>query len=265
MNRYASRKRTIARWLVILLLATLLPLPAGTPVALAQQNIPAACRNDNGQPILTAPIIGAWALALNFNHAPSTSSTIGCRIMTVALSPHQAMYDLVTCTIHNNSSGIQVGNGTAPFDGKFWITCPNGPPVPGYGPSYDGFAIYGRAQFPTLTAAAAFKIVEHQDVELTATVNPNAHVRLNSRYGAFSYESTDSTTNVVAAPVFFGSFVTSGLGRHQVEQNIFNYITPVEKFPFTFTQPLTIGRAQKPWTLHELVIDPPPPRGGFSG
>lgn len=265
MNRYASCKRTIARWLASLLIACLLPLPVATPVALAQQNVPAACRNDNGQPILTAPVIGAWALALNFNHAPSTSTTVACRIMTVALSPQQANYELVTCTISNNTSNVSVGGGTAPFDGKFWITCPNGPPVPGYGPLYDGFAIYGRAQFPSLTSMAAFQIVEHQDVALTAEVNANARIRLTSRYGSFTYQSTDSTTNVVAAPVFFGSFASSGLGRHQVEQNVFSYTTPVEKFPFTFSQPLTIGRAQQPWTLHELVIDPPPPRGGFSG
>lgn len=264
MNRYSSHKRTIARWLAILLITCLLPLPMGTAVAYAQ-NVPAACRNDNGQPILTAPIIGAWALALNFNHAPSTSSTVGCRIMTVALSPQQATYTLVTCTISNNTGNVQVGGGAAPFDGNFSIICPNGPPVPGYGPLYDGFGIYGRAQFPNLTSVAAFQIVEHQDVALTAEVNASARLRLTSRYGSLTYQSTDATTNVVATPIFFGAFASGGLGRHQVEQNVFSYSTPVEQFPFTFSQPLTIGRSQQPWTLYELVIDPPPPRGGFSG
>jgi hypothetical protein len=110
---------------------------------------------------------------------------------------------------------------------------------------------------------AAFKIVEHQDVTLTAEVNANARIRLTSRYGSASYQSTDSTTDVVAAPVYFGSFVGAGSGRHEVEQNVFYYGIPIEKFPFTFSQPFIIGRSQKPWTLHELVIDPPPPRGGI--
>jgi len=262
MNRYSSCKRGIARWLAALLLVCVLPLPLGTTVAYAQ-NVPAACRNDNGQPVQPPMVVGAWALALNFNHVPSTSSTIGCRIMTVALSPQQIFYELVTCTISNNTGNVQVGGGTAPFDGNFVITCPNGPPVPGYGPLYDGFAIYGRAQFPALNNTAAFKIVEHQDVTLTAEVNANARIRLTSRYGPASYQSTDTTTDVVAAPVYFGSFVGAGNGRHEVGPNVFNYGIPVDKFPFTFSQPFIIGRAQKPWTLHELVIDPPPPRGGI--
>ncbi len=262
MNRYSLRKRNIARWLAALLIACLLPLPLRTTVAYAQ-NVPAACRNDNGQPVQPPQVIGAWALALNFNHAPSSSSTIGCRIMTVALSPQQVLYDLVSCTISNNTSNVQVGGGAAPFDGNFVITCPNGPPVPGYGPLYDGFAVYGRAQFPKLNNMAAFKIVEHQDVTLTAEVSANARIRLTSRYGSANYQSTDTTTDVVAAPVYFGSFVGAGNGRHEVEQNIFYYGIPVEKFPFTFSQPFIIGRAQKPWTLYELVIDPPPPRGGI--
>ena len=113
MNRYSSRKRNIVRWLAILLITCLLPLPLGTTVAYAQ-TVPTACRDDNGQPVQTVPVIGAWALVLNFNHAPSTSSSIGCRIMTVALAPQQVFYELVTCTISNNTSNVQVGGGTAP-------------------------------------------------------------------------------------------------------------------------------------------------------
>ncbi|MCE7986122.1 MAG: hypothetical protein DYG89_33510 [Caldilinea sp. CFX5] len=264
MNRYASRKRTIARWLVILLLAALLLLPAGTPVALAQ-SVPAPCLNDAGQPVLPAEIMGAWALILNFNHAPSTTTTIACMVMTSAVQPQKISHTFVTCTIVNNSSNVQVGGGVAPFDGQFTITCPNGPPVPGYGPLYNAFVIHGRAQFPTLTTTASFKLVEHPHAEFTVAVNTSGNATLTSRYGPYTYKTADSITNVTTAPVFFASVVANGQGRHQVAQNNSYFTTPVDQFPFNFSQPITIGRSQQPWTLHELVIDPPPPRGGFSG
>lgn len=268
MNQRSERKRYLPYWLILIFVAALLPLPPdgslGSAVVFAQ-NVPAACLNDIGQPVRTAPVIGAWALALNFNHAPSATTTIGCRIMTVALNPPQATYTLLNCPLSNNTAGVQVGGGAAPFDGTFWVTCPNGPPVPGYGPLYDSFAIYGRAQFATLTTPANFKIMEHPDVSLTARVDANARIKLTSRYGSYSYESTDASTNVVAAPIFFGSFLAAGAGRHQVEGNSLLFTTPVTQFPFAFSPPIIFGKAQKPWTLFEIVVDPPPPRGGLSG
>lgn len=264
MNRLSSRQRTSTYWLVVLLIATLLPTAFSTPVVLAQ-SVPAPCLNDQGQAVLPAPVLGAWALALNFNHAPSTSTTTACRITTVALQPQKVTRTLVACSVNNNSRNVQVGGGAAAFDGNFWITCPNGPPVPGYGPLYDGFAIYGQAQFPALTSSAAFKLVQHQDVQFTAEVNSSGNVRLTSRYGPYSYKTVDSATNVTAAPVFLASSVGAAAGFHQVAQNMAPFSTPVDQFPFTFSQPILIGQSGNPWTLYELVIDPPPPRGSFSG
>lgn len=264
MNRASSLQRSIAYWLIVLVIAALLPTSLDTPVALAQ-TIPAPCLNDQGQAVLPAPVLGAWALALNFNHAPSTSTTTACRIMTTALQPHKVSRTIVVCSITNNSRSVQVGAGIAPLDGNFWITCPNGPPVPGYGPLYDSFAIYGRAQFPTLASAAAFTLVQHQDVQFTAEVNTSGNVRLSSRYTPHTYKTVDSSTNVTAAPVFLASSVGVSGGFHQVAQNIAPFSTQVENFPFTFSQPFIIGQSNQPWTLYELVIDPPPPRGSFSG
>lgn len=269
MNKPSSPKRTIAHWLAALWIAMLLPTAAGTPIAHAQ-NVPAACLNDAGQPVRPAPVIGAWALGLNFNHAPSASTTIGCQIMTIALQPQKVAYALVTCQVSNNSRGVQVGAGTAPLDGNFWITCPNGPPVPGYGPLYDGFAVYGRAQFPVLATPASFTFVQHQDVTFTADVSTsasvtgNTRIKLTSRYGPYTYQTVDTSTTGVG-PFFLASAVGASAGRHQVEQNVTPFTTPVDQFPFTFSQPLLIGQSGKPWTLYELVVDPPPPRGSFSG
>ena len=264
MNQQSNRKRYLPYWLTLIFIAALLPTPPGGTVVLAQ-GVPAACLKDNGQPVQVAPVIGAWALALNFNHVPSLTSTVGCQITTIALNPQRVSYTSVTCTINNNINNIAVGGGAAPFDGTFWVTCPNGPPVPGYGPLYDGFTIYGRAQFPSLTAPASFKIMEHPDVSLTAKVNANAQIKLTSRYGAYSYDVTDTSTNVVVAPIYFASAVGAGIGRHQIEATIFPFTTPVDQFPFSFASPLIFGKAQAPWTLMELVVDPPPPRGGLSG
>lgn len=264
MNRHVERKRYLSYWLMITLVITLWPAAWWTPVALAQ-GAPAPCLKDNGQPVQAAPVIGAWALVLNFNHAPSASTTLGCRVTTVALNPTQMSYTPIACSINNNLNGLQVGAGSAPFDGTFWVTCPNGPPVLGHDPLYDGFVTYGRAQFPTLTAAASFKLMQHPDVAVTAEVNASAQIKLTSRYGSYSYESTDLSTNVAAAPIFFASTVGGGMGRHWVNSNVFPFTTPVDQFPFDFTKPITFGKAQQPWTLYEIVVDPPPPRGGFSG
>jgi len=269
MNRPSSRKQTIACWLAVMLMAALLPIPVGTSVAHAQ-SVPPACLNDAGQPVRPAPVLGAWALALNFNHALSASDTVGCRILTIALQPQKVSYTLVTCQLSNNSRGVQVGAGAAPLDGNFWITCPNGPPVPGYGPLYDGFAVYGRAQFPALATPASFTFVQHQDVVFTAEVSTsasvtgNTRIKLTSRYGPYTYATTDTSTTGVG-PFFLASSVGARAGRHQVEQNVTPFTTPVDQFPFTFSQPILIGQSGKPWTLYELVVDPPPPRGSFSG
>lgn len=269
MNRLSSRKRTIACWVVIMLMVTLLPLPGGASVAFAQ-SVPAPCLNDAGQPVRPPQVIGAWALGLNFNHAPSASTTIGCRIMTTALQPQKVSYTLVTCQVSNNSRGVLVGGGAAPLDGNFWITCPNGPSIPGYGPLYDGFAVYGRAQFPVVATPATFTFVQHQDVMFTAEVSMssavggNTRIKLSSRYGSYTYQTTDTSTTG-AGPFFIASAVGASNGFHQVEQNMTPFSTPVDQFPFAFSQPIQIGQSGKPWTLYEIVVDPPPPRGSFSG
>ena len=264
MNRSSSHPRMLAYWVAALLLTALLPPTLPPAIALAQ-SVPDPCLNDQGQSVLPMPVLGAWALALNFNHAPSTSTTTACRIMTVALQPQKVTRTLVTCTVNNNSRNVQVGGGAAAFDGNFWITCPNGPPVPGYGPLYNGFAIYGQMQFPTLLTSASFSVVQHQDVELSATVNASGKIKLTSRYGSYRYQTADSSTDVTTAPVFIASSVGAGAGSHQVAQTIAPFTTPVDRFPFSFSQPFLIGQAGKSWTLYELVIDPPPPRGSFSG
>lgn len=264
MNRFAYRRRYLPYWLAIMVIAALLPTAPDHRVALAQ-NVPAPCLNDAGQPVRPAAVVGAWALALNFNHPPSATVTLGCRITTVSINPQQLTYDPINCSLVNNGNGVQVGGGAAPFDGIFWLTCPNGPAVPGYGPMYNSFAIYGRAQFPSLTTGANFTIMEHPDVSLNARVNPSANIKLTSKYGPYSYETTDTATNVTAAPFFFGAFVYAGNGQHRVASNTSPFATQVDQFPFSPAPPISFGRAQQPWTLLEIVVDPPPPRGGLSG
>lgn len=265
MNRYPSRKRIIGGWLAFLLLAVILPMPIGTPVALAQ-SVPAACLTDSGQVVVPAPIVGAWAMVLNFNHPLSATTTTGCRITTIALQPTQQIaYNLVTCPLVNNSGGGQVGGGAATFDGNFWLSCPNG--LPAAPPPYTGFLIHGRMQFVTSAAIGTrtFTLFQHPDVDFTAELRTNTLAKLTSRYGFATYQTGGLATNATSAPVSLGSAIGMGLDQHRVNGSSYPFTTPISTFGYDFTKPFTIGAAGQRWTLYEMVVDPPPPRGSFSG
>lgn len=265
MNRVSSRKRTLACWLAVILIATLLPTPMGAPVALAQ-SVPPACLTDAGQPVLPAPIVGAWAMVLNFNHALSTSAVTGCRIITIAMQPvQQVSYTPVVCPLINNSGGVEAGAGAVTFDGNFWISCPNGLPVAP--PPYSGFMIYGRMQFSTSAAimTRSFTLLQHPDVEFTAELKANNLTKLTSRYGLATYQTSGLSTNATTGPVRIGSAIGMGLDLHRVDGITYPFTPPISQFSYDFDKPINIGSAGQRWTLYELVVDPPPPRGSFSG
>lgn len=258
-------------WLKLLLVLSLLTPSFGSSAAFAQQDtlalptpIPASCVNDQGNPVIPrVSRVNARALVLNFNHPLNTSWTPGCIATIVNLGPPlQIDYAPVSCTIQNNVNGVSVGNGTAPFDGTFWIECPGG--LLGSGEMSD-FYVYGRASF-SQTGPFSYPLVEHPDVQVSASVNTNWHVALESRYGSSSFSNLDATTNVSGMNVRLRSDADgyNGVGTHRVngvDQSPTGAVTP---FSFDASQPIIIGRIPgpviaRPWQLHILIVDPPSP------
>jgi hypothetical protein len=228
-------------------------LPGSAPAALAQGVSP-ACKDDAGRAVMPNPGagIGAWLLVLNFNHAPSATSTVGCLVMTTGLNPQQVSRTLVACPLVGNVGMVTVGNGVAPFDGNFSITCPG---VLQGKQTLENFTIWGRANFAK--AGATYTIAKHQDVEFSAGIGAAWHVMFSSRYGATTFASGDGVTNLNGQVVSFGSAVSRIGGGHSLNGSPLAPPVPVTPFEFNFDQPITIGAPGQLWTLAELIFDPP--------
>lgn len=247
-------------WLAALIvLATMSPLRASTALA---QGTPPACLNDQGNTVLPAPVMGAWVLTLNFNHAPTLGTTKACRATTTGVNPLQVSFTMINCQVRNNPAGIQVGGGQAAFDGNFGIQCPGGPSVPGQGPLYTNFFVSGDATFST--SGAAYTLLQHQDVGIRVEVDANWHVKLRSRYGSTDFEHQDNVTNVNGMQVSLTSLVNNGGGSHFVNSTELQPSATVAPFSFAFNQPFSIGSPGQIWTLYQIIIDPPPSRCCFS-
>lgn len=248
---------------VMVLVVGMLLAPSGASPVLAQ-GVPAACLNDAGNPVLPSvgAGVGAWLIVLNFNHAPSTTTTTGCLVKTTALNPQKVIRTMLTCQVTNNDGQVGVGNGTAAFDGKFAIQCPGITEGPGVSHDNTNFTLWGRANFAQTNQTYA--LVTHTDVNLSVSVTGNAstpnnpwYASLSSRYGSTTFVNSDATVNVRGQIVPFESAVGRGTGIHKLNQTALSPETPVAPFSFHYNQPISIGGAGPQWTLHELVIDPP--------
>jgi hypothetical protein len=223
--------------------------PLDNGVALAQ-SAPAPCRLDNGQALRPGSL--GWAMLLNFNHAPSTTSTIGCVAALTAANPNQVNYRLITCTVVNNLNNTPVGSGNASFDGNYWIECP----AMGQGVVVlQSFLIYGRAQF--LNSNATYSLVNHQDAKFRTTIDAAWHATLTSRYGATTFANTDSITNFLGKTAQLKSGVDGITGRHAVDQTVLQPEATITAFSFDYGKPIIVGAQGQSWVLYEILIDPP--------
>jgi hypothetical protein len=247
------RRALRATLAAVLLAAGTLLLPANAGAVMAQ-GVPNACRNDAGVAVVprASAGVGAWLLILNFNHAPSAAATAGCLVMTTAVNPQQVSRTLVPCQIANNVGGAQVGNGAAPFDGNFSVVCPG---VNQGKQTLENFSIWGRAIFAN--AGATYPIVQHQDVAFNTSVSAGWNVLFNSRYGASTFASGDPVTNISGQVVNFLSNVAALTGSHSLNNAQLAPRTTIAPFEYHFAQPLTIGAPGLPWTLLEVIVDPP--------
>lgn len=247
------RKRKLSLWMAVLMVITTLLLPNNRLPLLAQAIHP-ACLNDAGQPVTpTAGAgLGAWMLVLNFNHPLSGSKTLGCRVDVASVNPQVIRRTLVECTLINNIGMVKVGNGMAPFDGKFSVSCPG---VAMGKQTLESFTVWGRANFAS--ANAAYTLIQHKDIVLTASMSVDWHISFTSRYGKNNFSSGDATTNLLGQTVSFNSAVRSLTGSHSLNQNELGPLATLKPFEFNHDQPITISAPGSFWTLYELIIDPP--------
>jgi hypothetical protein len=230
----------------------LLPVNPGTVFA---QGVPDACKNDAGGAVVpnAAAGVGAWLLVLNFNHAPSATTTTGCMVMTTGLNPQQVSRTLIACQIVNNTGSVQVGSGAAAFDGNFSINCPG---VTQQGKkTLENFTVWGRGNFAK--RSANYPIVQSADIKASAAISPDWHVQFTSRYGSSTFTSADGVTNLMGRDVSFASAVAALQGIHSLNGSVLAPRPPISAFDYHFDQPITIGAAGQPWTLYEVIVDPP--------
>lgn len=263
INNHLLRKRYTSLLVGAILIVSIL-FPSATPVAYAQ-SVPAACRDDTGNLVRPTLVEGAWALVVNFNHVPSATVTKACVVRTVGLSPAQFSYSLFDCQLMNNIKSVNVGNGNAPFDGNFWITCPSpkGPPVPGTGQLYDSLSVRALMQIPQSNPGSNYTLLQHQDFGFRVNVQSATEMKLQSQLGALLYETSHSNIDLATLPVRLVSRMSTLNGRHEINATLFSFSVPVSSFPFNQSLPIQIGSPGKPWVLHEWVFDPPPPRSGI--
>lgn len=238
----------------VLLAANLLLLPMNSGAVFAQ-GVPAACKNDAGGVVVpsAAAGVGAWLLVLNFNHAPSATTTTGCMVMTTGLNPQQVSRTLVACQVVNNTGNVQVGSGAAPFDGNFSISCPG---VTQQGKkTLENFTVWGRGNFAK--ANATYPVVQNADINVSAAISPDWHVLFTSRYGSSTFSSGSGSVNLLGQDVSFTSAVAALQGAHSLNGSVLAPRTPISAFDYHFNQPITIGAAGQPWTLYEVIVDPP--------
>ena len=147
---------------------------------------------------------------------------------------------------------MQVGNGIAPFDGRFSVSCPG---VPQGKQTLQNFTVWGRANFAN--ANTSYSIVEHPDVALSATLNAGWRVTFDSRYGSSEFSSGDPATNLYGQTVSFTSAVSGLASSHSLNGSRLAPLATVSPFEFNYDQPITIGAPGQVWTLSEVIIDPP--------
>ncbi|MFN8444400.1 MAG: hypothetical protein U0175_26690 [Caldilineaceae bacterium] len=249
--KFSARKLSL--WIAALLAITTLLIPSQASPLLAQSIHP-ACLNDDGQPVTPSAGagIGAWMLVLNFNHGLSGSKTLGCRVDVTGVNPLVIRRTLLECTLVNNVGMVKVGNGKAPFDGKFSVSCPG---VAAGKQTLESFTLWGRANFAN--ANAAYTLIQHKDVALTASMSVDWHISFTSRYGKNNFTSGDTTTSLLSQTVSFNSAVRSLTGSHSLNQNELGPLATLKPFEFNHDQPITISAPGSIWTLYELIIDPP--------
>lgn len=266
-----SRRIISALGLTLAIITAFLFIPSGfEPVAEATGHSltpGAGCLNDNGVPVEPLEFAGAWAIILNFNHGLSSKTTTACWAVRDN-SPNMTTWyiDNIQCQLINNVNGAEAGNGKVEFDGDFHIACPKRGVSPSSSQLYNQFYVHTIAEFPT--QAGTYPLVWHPDLSVsTQLVGPltdgSWQASINSRYGSpnsqagsTSFSDSEFVSSIAGVPLGYNSRVRNGIGTHYITQEL-NTQAVVSDFEFDFTNHIRIGGGANPWTLHEIIIDPP--------
>lgn len=260
---YTRQSRLIlAVGLTLLLISLLLALPAG-PVGVAESApLPPSttpypgCIRDNGSPVVPLNFPNAWSVMLSFNHPGSDQATPACwairdKNLTVW---YQAG---IMCQLINNVGGVKVGNGVANFDGNFHIQCP-----PGQNKNlalYNSFYVHADVELPLQDGF--FPLVDHPDFYVHVKRSPDPvsgewHGSIHTVMGGMPFEAYNSGTTLPTGPMAFNSVVNRGEAYHFIDGSASKRV-PISPFSVDMLTGIKIGGGDIPWTLSEIIIDPP--------
>lgn len=257
MNR-SSHVQTFWHFCLLMLLVLSIQFAPAAALPVHAQNVPTACLTDGGQPVrpnaayLSPGWTTAWAMILNFNHAPSATTTTGCVATISAVNPAQVSYQLVQCPLINNTAAVTVGGGAADYDGNFWIECPG---VTNNRNTYTSFGVAGRAQYPV--PGSTFTLFDHPSVTISVAISPIWRTDLTSRYGANSYTNPVPPGSVIGKVVGLKSEVLDSVGTHYVNGNALTPNFTPGPIVFDESRPMRFGAAGQRATLYQVIVDPP--------
>lgn len=256
-------RQSLLHCLFVMVIMTVMILPLGATSAQAAQlaqTVPGVCIGGGGNPVVPRYFLGK-ALILNFNHPLNATQTEVC--IATKKPGGSVSYSTEPCPLMNNIHDVEVGDGSASFDGNFWIECPAG-----LLQSVDtnDFYVYGIASILTVQPAT-YHLVVHPDLAASATFTSSSPstltAELSGQYNAqgFLHGQTFSSPTMphevrMASQLNAGNILLSINGNSQSTTGL-NH-----NFTYDSNEPIRIGQSTEPWVLQFLIIDPPE---GYSG
>ncbi|MEM7798782.1 MAG: hypothetical protein AAF633_06315 [Chloroflexota bacterium] len=215
----------------------------------------AACIRDNGDPVEPLPFARAWSVLLTFDHAPSSTHTEAC--WAIRDQNLNIWYRAgIQCDLINNVNNAQVGLSSATFDGHFHIECPKRSVTSLM--HYNAFFVHVNASIPQ--ANGYYPVVSHPDFHVHLKRNQTSSGgwvgSIHSTIGGVAFEHHNEASSLLTGPTAFNAVVRNGIAYHQIEQST-SKTTSINPFTVDMTQGIEIGGGDAPWTIYELIIDPP--------
>ena len=251
----------VATGLTLLIISLLLSLPAAQGGGVESAPLPKrltpypGCIKENNNPVEPLRFPDAWALMLNFEHAGSTQSTTAC--WAVRDKHLNIWYQAgIVCDVVNNTNNVLVGNGSADFDGNFHIQCP--PRAGTNYARYNSFYVQVNAEIPL--QSGTFPFVTHPDFQVSLDRSQDAngdwHGVIESAMGSTSFDAFHKDATLPTTAMLFNSVVHSGEAYHTIDGQASDRIK-INPFQVDMTTGIEIGGGSEPWTLREIIIDPP--------
>lgn len=229
-----------------LALLSVLPVYADSGSENKQYN---ACALDKGSPGLFTD--KGWAVILNFNHTPSSNSTVAC-LMFVQDGDHKVKSRLLNCPIISNGKSMpNVGDGSAKFDGNFYIECDLDTTTL----NLPANATYWIAANVKLPKTGTYLLANYNnEVVFTATAEKNNQWQLNSQW--WSAKFSDKAKLKLDDRATLISAVSPKGGNHYVNYKPVGNYTSVTLKPVASKGKLRVGGMDQSFVMTQLIFDP---------